>query len=288
MINDISGLGKPATKLIEVISGGISNLYEPTKAKRLAKANTLGLIESVNLIKNTDLPEDVKRAMLRKVGLDLEAQDNLDSISNLAIPLLTEVARPEDIDSDWLSKFRVNCEFVSDEEIQSMWAKILAEESNNKNSISKATLNILGVLSKNEANLFTNIASSCFQDGDGSYIPIICPDLMYSDLYNELGFRPRNFHLLEEIGLIHYNGMTGYGNDNYPNMVRLFYFDNIVEFKRSDEKGTHRFEFGDVMLTRTGQELVKHSGRTYSSSLLETTLEIYQNKGYATITMSRS
>lgn len=282
MIEDISGLGKPAAKLIEVVSGGISNLYEPTKIKRLAKANTLGLIESVNIIENTDLPNDIKRAMLRKVGLDLEAQDNLDSITNLAIPLLKEMARPEDIDSDWLSKFRINCEFIGDEEIQSMWAKILAEEANNKNSISKATLNVLGVLSKNEANLFTNIASSCLQDGDGNYIPLILPDAIYSDLYNELGFRPKNFFLLEEIGLIRYNGMAGYGNDNYPNIVRLIYFDKIVQFKRSGEKGTHRFEFGDVMLTRTGQELVKHSGRTYCSNLLDKTLEIYQSKGYTT------
>jgi hypothetical protein len=281
-IKDLIGIEKPATRLIEVVSGGFANLFEPKRIIRKAKAETTGLIESAKLIQKTDFPDDVKRAMLKKVGLEIEAQENLDRITKLAIPHLSKESNPEAIQSDWLARFRDNCEFVRDQEIQSLWAKILAGESNHQGCVSKATLNILGNLSKVDANNFTALLSSCFQDGDGDYIPIILPEGMESNIYKELGFRPKNFRALEELGLIHYNGISGFGNNQFPNIVRLTYFDSIAQFKISDEEGFHRFEFGDITLSRAGQELVRFSGRKENSGLLSKIFELYSARGYKT------
>lgn len=285
MIKDLVGLEKPATRLIEVVSGGIASLYEPTRIIREAKAEATALIESAKLIEKTDFPEDVKRAMLKKVGLEMEAQKNLDDITKKAIPFLSQESNPEAIQSDWLARFRGNCEFVDDEEIQSMWASILAGESNNQGSVSKATLNILGNLSKADAANFTTLASGCFEDGEGTYIPLVLPDGLGSSVYKKLGFRPRNFQALAELGLIHYNAVSGFGNDQYPHTARLGYFNKIVEFKISDKEGFHRFEFGDIALTRSGQELVKFSGRTENLELLEQISALYSARGYTVNTV---
>jgi hypothetical protein len=63
------------------------------------------------------------------------------------------------VDPDWFAEFVNNCQDVSNEDMQTVWAKVLAGELVRPGSFSKRTLNFVRLLSMDEANLFTRFCS---------------------------------------------------------------------------------------------------------------------------------
>jgi hypothetical protein len=46
------------------------------------------------------------------------------------LPELTEAATPEKLEDDWITNFFDKCRLISDEEMQTLWSKVLAGEAN--------------------------------------------------------------------------------------------------------------------------------------------------------------
>ena len=148
-------ISKPATVLIEKISDAIGGLYKPYQIRRVAKAEAEAqIIEEQAQIEITDLH---RRALIRFVAEEAKRQENIERITEKAIPLLGASASPQDIDNDWITNFFDKCRIISDDEMQSMWAKVLAGEADSPGSYTKRTLNMLGSLDKSDAELFTKL-----------------------------------------------------------------------------------------------------------------------------------
>lgn len=101
--------------------------------------------------------------MVREEGLK---QENIESITAKAIPLLSEDAKPDAIERDWLSHLFDRCRLTSDAEMQSLWAAILAGQANSPGKFSRRTIELAGTLDKTDAQLFTKFCTFAWMIGD--------------------------------------------------------------------------------------------------------------------------
>ena len=114
-----------------MIEGYVSLLLEEKKMVVEAKKSILSEIstdESIDPIERYALVSYTKKFAKEYV--------NQSKIVIKSGKYLTTDARPENLDDDWLSDFMDKAGKISSEEMQEIWAKILAQEVNHPSSIS--------------------------------------------------------------------------------------------------------------------------------------------------------
>ena len=174
-IKDLGGLSEPLTKLIHVVSSGIGTLYSPRAIKKGAKAKAYEIktlakaeAEASEIQKEISLqatsnriasiakeqPELAERAKQRLLAREIEGQLNIEEIANHAALALPQEVSAKPVSSDWRRKFFLEAENVCDEDIQSLWGKVLAGEIAKPGSFSLRTLDVLKRLSRSEAEMF--------------------------------------------------------------------------------------------------------------------------------------
>jgi hypothetical protein len=150
------------TKFIECVSKGIGRVYEPTAIIRKAKAEAeAGLILAQGDVAKREL---IERAAQRLMHVETRRQENVESITGKALKELPENVSKEDVSSDWMAQFFENCQDVSEEEMQNLWAKLLAGEVARPGSFSRRTLHLLKTIDTRDAKAFTVYCSVCFTD----------------------------------------------------------------------------------------------------------------------------
>lgn len=176
-IKDITGLGTPITKLIEVLGAGFGTLYRP-RAIRLeaaAQAHALGLIGDAETSVMTTRIEALALAQAPRLQLKLASevldervterlthretkrQDNLEAIARAAADHLPKQVSEEPVDDDWKTRFFTIAEDVSNSDMQDLWGKVLAGEVARPGTFSLRSLETLRNLSQHEAELFRKL-----------------------------------------------------------------------------------------------------------------------------------
>lgn len=211
----INAVMTPVNKLIDAVSGAIGKIYEPTHVKKMADAkayeiktigqalqnNTNIPIEYTegNVSANTkDFDDLVKRAQSRMAYQELIKQQNIESVTDKAYDLLSEETEcsEEPVDKDWMIRFFNSVEDISDDDMQNLWAKILAGEVKQPKSFSLRTLETLKNLSKDEALLFEKICKLKITTKTDAYFP------NYQEYWKQNGVNFNDLLLLTECGLI--------------------------------------------------------------------------------------
>lgn len=273
---NLGDLSKSATVLIEKISDAIGTLYEPTHIKRVAKAEVEA--EKVRTIGNIETTEIQQRAISRLIQEEGKKQENIESIAAQTTTRLEEDAKPENVENDWISYFFEKCRNVSDAEMQSLWANLLAGEANRPGTYSKRTIELISTLDKSDAHLFTKLCGFSAFCGlfSGYAIPLV---LDYNaEIYkkNDINFNSLNH--LESIGLIKFDGLQGFVIQDLPKNVPFLYFGLPIRFilpKDSD----NALAIGQVMLTQAGLQLAPICGAQMNGEFLNYMIEHYKNKG---------
>jgi uncharacterized repeat protein (TIGR03899 family) len=186
-IKDLSGLSKPLTKLIEVVSKGVGAISKPYLIKKTADAKayemkkiaetikehqeTLKTINyddtklSLQSIENSEIHSDKipieDRVTRRTEFQEQKRQSNIESITQKTVGYVEnekEVSE-EEVSEDWTNRFFNYAQDISDDEMQELWARILAGEVVRPGSFSLRTLELIRNLSKKEAETFTRIAN---------------------------------------------------------------------------------------------------------------------------------
>jgi hypothetical protein len=85
---------------------------------------------------------------------EAQKQRNIEAITQQALPLLNEESDPRNVDNDWIANFFDKSRIVSDNEMQILWARILAGEANAPGQYSKRSVNLLSSFDKRDAQLF--------------------------------------------------------------------------------------------------------------------------------------
>lgn len=269
---NLGDLSKPATVLIEKISDAISGIAKPGHIRRIAKAEADA--EMIKAKSRIEISEIQERALERMIYEEGQKQENIENITKKAIQNLTPDAKPENIEKDWITNFFDQCRLTSDDEMQSLWAKILSGEANSPGTFSKRTISFVATLDKRDAELFTKLCTFCWMIGD--LTPIIFDT--QSNIYNIHNINFSSLTHLDDIGLISFNAIGGYKRMGLPENVTLFYYSKPTTIQFPDEN--HSLDTGNVLLTNIGKELGPICGSQSSGEYYNYVIEEWKKKGY--------
>lgn len=270
---DTSGLTEPAKLLIKKISKGCGILYEPIGIVRQAKAEVEE--KKIQALGDIELSEIKQRTVDRLIQEETIKQQNVENIIRLALPQLEENSNPNKIDNDWLHNFFEKSKLISDEEMRTLWAKILAGEANKPQTYSKRTVHCIAEMDKNDAKMFSNLCS--FQVYSGTSIPLIYDDT--NEIYTKNGIDFSALKHLEYIGLITFNELTSFIFKKQQKKIKAYYYDiaMIIEFSKEDNND---FNVGKIMFTKTGKELAQIAGGNKQEGFIEYLLTKWKDLGF--------
>jgi len=247
-IINLGDLSKPANTLIEKISEATGAIFKPWQIKRVAKAEAIA--EKIQALSKIEISEFEQRALQRFMHEESRKQRNIESITAQSIPQLNSEAKPEKIEDDWLTNFFDKCRLVSDEEMQSIWSRILAGEANIPGSFSKRTVNFMESLDKQDAQLFTKLCA--FNWNIGGVQPLIYDT--DSKIYTNNGINFSILKHLDTIGLISFESLTGFVRRGLPQKIIIAYGNDLFNLKFPKEND-NEMGIGKVLLTTLGREI---------------------------------
>ena len=262
-IKDILGIGKLATELLNKLEKFGGFCFAPRQIKRIGNAQIEVIKKAkVELGGNIDISINngnieihvgqdglyLSNMISNLIKNEIRKQENINQIVEKTIEILNEkpdVNTSIEFDQNWLNNFLEYARNVSDEEMQRVWARILAEESINSNSYSILTLNTLKNMTKKDAQTFVELIKNVFLWGD-QYVLLNFNEC--KELYNISAIDILN---LSELGLI--NDPCKYIKYNKGKIV--YYVKNGYVYKHENLSGNTSFECH--VLTRVGRELRK-------------------------------
>ena len=252
-------LVKPADTLIKKIADAIEGGYRPYQTRRVERAKAEAkaesrLIEAQSDIRVSDLQ---LRALRRRIREEELHQKNMENITAKAILDVEEDANPDSMENDWIVNFFDKARIISNNEMQDLWARILAGEANTPGSYSKRTVNFMSDVNKNDGELFSALCRYTWTFYNENFPLIFSLD---NEIYNRHGIRFGSLTHLESIGLIQLDrAMIGNGfavtptskERQNPDFFR--YYDSTFRVHIPDSRKD--ISVGKVLLTTIGREL---------------------------------
>ncbi len=266
----IKAVLSPANKLIDAVSGAIGKIYEPIHKKRMADASAYE-IDTISraLRDNADIPitynnnvitEDtqdydnfVKRTQSRLAFQELQKQQNIENVTDQAYAILeneTECSA-EPVQQDWMIRFFNSVEDISDKDMQTLWARILAGEIKQPQTFSLRTLDAMRNLSKSEAELFEYICRIAACSDDDNFI------ISDEQLWESYDVKLDDILHLGECGLVTINDLKKYFEvdaDKYKH--KLFWNNNIYITAQNCSKNVKEIKFVAHPITRIGMQIM--------------------------------
>jgi hypothetical protein len=268
--------GPAATMLVERVSELLGYRYvEAARMRRIAQAESdAEIIRAETAAKTAEIEH---RAAARLAAEAIREQENIESIVKKAVEKIEEdknkaVEQTRDIDEDWLCNFISKSKMYSNKEMQELWSVILSKEVSHSGSFSRKTVNIVSEMDKHDAEQFTNLCKFHFGGGIGH--PII---FNYNDdFYQRLGIRFQSLLHLRDIGLINiHEGLGSYACEfNEEGLVEGY---EIIKYGNAilRVKPDVTLNIGQVIFTRSGQEMARICTPARDISILEHTLRTW-------------
>lgn len=180
-IKNLTGLERPLTKLIEVISKGTGILYDPVGIKRKAIAEAeslkiksdaisevldkhgsavgaLALVCENEKLDFKNISELGDRALASRNYQNIIEQKNVENIIASSIESMSGQVSEREVDIDWRTRFFKKAREVSHDDMQKVWGKVLAGEVANPGTYSVRSLEVLSNLTQQEAELFRKLS----------------------------------------------------------------------------------------------------------------------------------
>ena len=265
-------LSKPATVLIEKVCNAVGIVYEPTRIKRTARAEAEAA--KIATLSQIELTELERRAMERLVHQEARKQENIERITAGAAESLTETAKVEDLQEDWVAHFFKQCDTVSDREMQSLWSRLLAGEATAPGTFSKRTVDFVSSIDKKDAALFTAFCQFVWMIGEP--VPLIFQ--MDDPIFSAQGITFDSLKHLDAIGLISLETVSGYAKKGFAKYAHAFYYGmpTLIEFSADEQ---NQLEIGHALLTSTGKELISICGSTRNEAFYEAIIQRWSSRG---------
>lgn len=213
-----------------------------------------------------------------------EAFENAMKIGNMALGYINASSNTNDIhcqsyDKDWMNMYIDEAKYVSDNNLQQIFARLLMEKICNPNVVNKRVLNIIRNIDSSELETI-EMYMSCFID---DYIPI--------DIMHKFDFGIEMMMTLQNIGVVslnnapdisHYISRT-YNISPNENVIQAkgysFIFDNVVE--------KFEIDIPSYFLTKEGRIIYKMINVPMREDVVEMYKEIFliRCKGKADLTI---
>lgn len=287
-MEDLLGLGKGSEKLIEVIASAVGAIYRPYGMRKEAEAEAYK-IKLIEKAKSEQKAEEIRevaqakkdemlildsatstledRVTARKRFNEIRQQNNLESVIRGAFNHIKDDISQEPVDPDWLQVLVKYAEEANSEQMQDLWSRVLAGETELPGSFSLRALETLKKMSKKDAELFQaacQIASSFNINGDTMIIySFKCPTIRDTvketvetlldkefpepkviDLRNYwLGLKNRR--TLDDLGLIYSDAITSskFRSDGVKMLVAGY---SIILKPKSDKSEYSSYQFSQI------------------------------------------
>lgn len=242
------------------------------------------------LMEDDNIPLEIKAFITCDVAGYVKHIKNKYSIMEISEKYLTQ-RKPDNqnnIDEDWFDLFLEECKTISNEQIQQIWGKVLAEECQNPNRIRKSFLPMLKTLDKKTAQDFQKINNMIFTlTTDNPQIPpreLVCIYLPSNNSLNESVSAALNFNLTSiEISDLVQNGLIDntYSKEHiikFPKPVKYCYI-NYFDTRIKIEIKNNCFKYGQVLLTYNGFTLSKFIEKQKNNNYIPLLLDYYKKQG---------
>ena len=253
--SDAGGLTTPVSILVEKIANAFGRHFDPQQTVRMAEAEAKAyqIVELGKADTDTRVAELRHRAAARFANEEMTKQANMESIIEKASKYVTDDAKPEDMEDDWIRNVLDKCRIVSDDDMKNLWARILAGEANNPGSFSRRTVNLVADLDKRNAELFWNLCRFVWTV-QGRIEPLIFDE--HHEIYNHYGITFDSLAQLETLGLIRFGGVAGFKLMGLPQTTVALYYGRPVSLvlKKNSEND---LETGKVFFTEAGHQLAR-------------------------------
>jgi len=261
---------KPANTLIEKICSALGGYFEPHQIRRIAHAKADA--EKIAATAAIEVTELQQRALRRFVAEETKKQDNMEAITAKALPQIGENAKTENVEDDWITNFFDKCRLISDQDMQVLWAKVLAGEANSPGLYSKRTVDFLGSLDKSDAGHFSALCGFCWMLN--GLTPLIYDPQGY--IYNAHNINFNTLTHLDDIGLVSFQPIASFRLEKLPQLFLAHYYGTpfIVHLEHM-----HGCDIGNVLLTSTGKELAPICDSKRIPGFLEFVLERWTSNG---------
>ena len=245
-------------------------MLAPWKARQEAKAlaeqaqgqvNAIQIIEGArNRARNELISQpysahwemDVGSSISQRIQYQEEKrQRNIESVVRQAAEELENKSVPdEEPDHDWTARFFNEVQDVSSDEMQRLWARILAGEVERPGTASFRTLGILKNLTHQDSLLFSNLCSFTWR------IQIPQPLILdeSAEIYKTHRITYGLLTHLETLGLIKQVEGGSLAISNLPKSILAHYGNRTLEISFPRESG-NTLSVGKVMFTSAGVEL---------------------------------
>lgn len=248
---NIGDLAKPVDTFIKKVSEGMGGYFRPWQIERVAKAESAAeLIKAQGKIDVEDLQQRTARRFIEEQA---RHQINMEAIAGKAIPLLNAASDSAKISDDWVTNFFDKCRIISDDEMQALWAKVLAGEANAPGTFSRRTVNFLADVDKMDAEAFARLCRFCWTVEKDQW-PIVFD--IDKDIYKKEGVTLHTLAHLNNIGLCQVQHAMKYSMP-ISRVIAVSYFDSKFEVRSAGPALMGELNMGAVMLSRVGEELAK-------------------------------
>jgi hypothetical protein len=277
-IKDLTGLGEPIKRLIEVVAESVGVISRPYFIKQTADAKAYeikvisqAIAESRKLLgggeyeggsfkipaaaetsnQSLALPE---RSVARNEFQELRKQQNIESVcANAAEELKNESSVSESKpEPEWISHFFDIAEKVSTEDLQYWWGKILAGEIKQPGSFSLRTLDVLKNMSRQEAESFAKVGQYAFHSQEEGTFFINPNEYIFK---KDDGLSISELLTLREAGLVIESAVNIFFEVEAGSYFQIFYGSLVLLLEA--EKNIRIDSFNPGILTKAGIELLK-------------------------------
>ncbi len=271
--DSIASLSEPLLTFINRVADFLGASLEPKRIVKRAQAQA----EADKIKVKTEIEiEEIRRRSKERIAHEDEIfQRNLESVFQKSMPLISSINDSEKLTDDWLLYFFNKAKFACDEDMKIIWSKILAGEANNHGSFSKKTLSIIEVLSKDDAQLFTDICKFNFYIGTK---PTIFIKELPKPIFNKYGINFSSLKYLSHFDLFEFDDSAGFSKLNLPKQFSIRYFNKTIYLEMINEKD-NILVYGDIFLLSSGVELTRICGATYDEEILNYTIEMLKKDG---------
>jgi uncharacterized repeat protein (TIGR03899 family) len=284
LIQGTTAVPTSLAKLLDTIGVQIGLVSEPFHIRRkgqaeldmqVASARAEGEVAVIRRENQFILDNIEDRVNERVRYKEIKRQKNLEDIAAKAAQEIPEFVSEVPVDEDWVFEFINKSQDVSNEQLQSLWARLLAGEVVKPGSFSLRTLAFVRTMSKEDADLFTRFCSMLWTINEDD--KILAAYLLPSEnleATSDFGMQFTDFVRLDTLGLIRYESFSPVSlqfslNDNYSatsgfNVVKLTwkYFgrSHTLTKKMDVASQVESVVMGNAMISDLGRELASISG----------------------------
>lgn len=281
-------LGPAAKTLVEKISDAVGAGWQPLG--RIWNAWADVKVDEIKAEGEVKVDATRRRAIERVIAEETRKQENLEAMYGKTFAFLEASTDPETIrslDNDWLVYHSEKARLVSDDEMQFLWAKILALEANKPGSFNRRCLNLLSVLDKQDAESFTSLCRFVVHDFFRPHPVVLFRDGFLQDVYTQNKISHDILTHLDTIGLIRFSTPMLADNVWYYDVpkIQLQYFEEARIYRLSIYPKTAEYwlGYGAVGLTDLGEQLSRIAGATPIPGFFDH-LEVELGKSAAALT----